>query len=80
MAYDQSTSQRATMFSVAIFFRFLRPTPPMPTPAMLSLSLGATCPRVLPRTWLGTIVKAAAPAAAVMPVLMKSLLEYSFIV
>src|SRR4029077_898640 len=41
--------------------RLARPLPPTPTPAMLSLSLGGTKPR--PRTWRGTIVRAAAAPA-----------------
>src|SRR5690349_8727399 len=46
------------MFSVATPSMSLRPFPPQPMAAMLSLSLGATKPR--PRTWRGTMVNAAA--------------------
>src|ERR1700737_4861734 len=60
-AYPQSTSQRATIFCEARLMRLARPMPPTPMPAMLSMSLGGTKPR--PRTWRGTIVRAAVAAA-----------------
>src|SRR5512137_1741750 len=46
-AYFQSTSQRATIFSEDIPLRFTCPLPPIPTPAILSLSLGALWPKPL---------------------------------
>src|SRR4029077_341945 len=50
------------MFCEARLMRLARPIPPTPTLAMLSVSLGGTKPR--PRTWRGTMVNAAAVAAA----------------
>src|SRR5690242_6221954 len=44
--------------------RFVRPMPPTPTEAMLSVSLGGVMPR--PRTFLGTMVSAALPAATLV--------------
>src|SRR5713226_2446529 len=49
------------MFWLARLIRLLRPMPPTPTAAMLSVSLGGANPR--PRTLLGTMVNAAPPAA-----------------
>ena len=58
----QSTSHRATMFSVVHRRRSTPPPwPPMPMPAMLSFSLGGVWPSP-PRTWRGTMLT---PAAAV---------------
>src|SRR5690554_4118460 len=54
-AYFQSTSHRATMFSVAMPTKLGWPFPPIPMPATLSLSLGAVYPNPL-TTWLGTMV------------------------
>ena len=39
--YGKSTSHTATMFSLSICDMLLMPMPPIPTQAMLSLSLGA---------------------------------------
>src|SRR4029077_12989433 len=63
-AYSQSTSQRATTFSLARLTRLLRPWPPTPTAATFSVSLGAAKP--LPSTCRGTIVKPAPVSAAVV--------------
>jgi hypothetical protein len=51
------------MFSVAQRPMLFLPIPPMPMPAMLSLSLGAVTPWP-PSTWRGTIVNPAVTAAA----------------
>src|SRR4051794_6982008 len=48
------------MFWLARLMRLLRPIPPTPTPAMLSVSLGAVKPR--PSTRRGTMAKPAVPA------------------
>src|SRR5206468_4716234 len=48
------------MFCDARLMRLLRPIPPTPTPAILSVSLGAVYPR--PSTRRGTIAMLAAPA------------------
>src|SRR6267378_974880 len=50
------------MFSPSIPLTSLRPMPPTPMQATLSLSLGGMKPR--PRTCLGTMVKAAAAAVS----------------
>src|SRR6266545_5977702 len=47
----------ATRFWLDRLIRLARPMPPTPTPAMLSVSLGAVNPR--PRTCRGTIAKPA---------------------
>src|SRR5664280_492655 len=82
-AYSQSTSQRAIMFSVGLtFFRFELPIPPIPTTAILSLSLGAGVLRPKPLTTeLGSIVKPAA-TAPVVPRNVRRVMcfEFSFIV
>src|SRR6266850_38238 len=52
------------MFWLARLIRLLRPMPPTPTPAMLSVSLGGVNPR--PRTCLGTMAHAAPPAATLV--------------
>src|SRR5258707_12678568 len=49
------------MFCEATLMRLARPIPPTPMPAILSLSLGGTNPR--PKTWRGTMVRAAVAAA-----------------
>src|SRR5260370_41657565 len=49
------------MFWLARLIRLVRPMPPTPTAAMLSVSLGGGNPR--PRTVLGIMAQAAPPAA-----------------
>src|ERR1700722_10428011 len=51
----------ATIFWSERLTRLVWPMPPTPTPATLRRSLGGVWPR--PRTWRGTIVKAAAAVA-----------------
>ena len=60
------------MFSVFMLARLRRPMPPIPIPAMLSLSLGDVCPYALPSMVLGAIV---IPAVANAAVLRKSRLS-----
>src|SRR6267378_3156273 len=52
------------MFWLARLIRLVRPMPPTPTAAMLSVSLGGVNPR--PRTCLGTMAHAAPPAATLV--------------
>jgi hypothetical protein len=64
------------MFWLSTALNTPEPRPPIPTPKMFNLSLGATCPKLLPNTVLGTIVGATAnPMAAVAPVWRNFLLE-----
>src|SRR5260370_15453200 len=49
------------MFWLARLIRLVRPMPPTPTAATLSVSLGGVNPR--PRTFLGIMAQAAPPAA-----------------
>jgi hypothetical protein len=50
------------MFSEARFFKLANPIPPIPTPAIFRVSLGALYPTP-PSTWRGTIVNAEAVKA-----------------
>src|SRR6267378_2972774 len=52
------------MFWLAMLIRLVRPIPPTPTAAMLSVSLGGVNPR--PRTCRGTMAHAAPPAATLV--------------
>lgn len=66
------------MFSVPFTLLILAcPMPPIPTAAIFNLSLGDTCPWLIPRIELGAMVM---PAKAIAPVLRKSLLEMSDII
>ena len=61
------------MFSVPFTLLILVcPIPPIPTAAMLSLSVGETCPWLIPKIELGAIV---IPAKAAVPVFRNCLLE-----
>src|SRR5262245_15242197 len=56
--------------------RLVRPMPPTPTPAMFNRSLGAVKP--WPRTWRGTIVKAAVEAATLVTKSRREIIASSF--
>ena len=63
------------MFSVPFTLLMLVwPIPPIPTAARFSLSVGETCPWLIPKIELGAMV---IPAKAAAPVLRNFLLEKS---
>src|SRR5208282_833676 len=65
------------MFWLARLLRLVRPMPPTPTPAMLSMSLGGVKPR--PRTCRGTMAIAAPPVATLVKNLRRDTSFFSII-
>ena len=75
LAYFQSTSQRATMFSVPFTLLMLAcPHTADTYGCEVQLSVGETCPWLIPKIELGAMV---IPAKAAAPVLRNFLLEKS---